>query len=189
MNFTGVASVAVGALTGFLLKDVNDRRFANTSFVGLCTITESHTDRLVITDHPVEYGANISDHAYKEPMRVNIEFAYNAYSSIGQVVTSLVDTGSLDLPSNNEMYQRFLSLQESRKTFDIITGKRKYTNMLIETLEEETATDTENILRINLQCREIITVYTEITEADKKKQDDPGNTGGGSNKGTKSLAK
>lgn len=189
MNLIGITSSVVGSLTGFLLDDVNSREFANSSFVGLCTITESHVDRLVITDHPVEYGANISDHAYKEPMRVNIEFAYNPYGSIKQVATSVLESGTLSLPDNNEMYKRFLSLQESRNTFDIITGKRKYTNMLIESLEEETSADTENILRIHLQCREVITVYTEITEVDKKKQASPSKTGGVSNKGTKSLAK
>ena len=36
------------------------------------TIEEEGTDELTITEHPVEQGAAISDHAYKEPARLRI---------------------------------------------------------------------------------------------------------------------
>lgn len=33
-------------------------------------IQEVHDDTVTITQHPVEYGAAISDHAYREPSQV-----------------------------------------------------------------------------------------------------------------------
>ena len=41
------------------------------------TIEESHHDELEITDHPVERGSNISDHAYKRPNEVTVLVAWS----------------------------------------------------------------------------------------------------------------
>lgn len=41
------------------------------------TIEERHTDTQTITRHPVESGAAISDHAYKEPKEVTIRCAWS----------------------------------------------------------------------------------------------------------------
>jgi hypothetical protein len=35
-------------------------------------VEESHDDALEITEHPVEQGASISDHAFKKPQTVTI---------------------------------------------------------------------------------------------------------------------
>ena len=32
-------------------------------------VSEKHTDTLEITEHPVEVGAAIADHAYKKPLK------------------------------------------------------------------------------------------------------------------------
>ena len=36
-------------------------------------ISEKHTDMLEITEHPVEVGAAVADHAYKKPSEVVME--------------------------------------------------------------------------------------------------------------------
>ena len=50
---------------------------AISSFTADVTISEEHVDELTITDHPVEEGAMISDHAFKNPMRVVITVGYS----------------------------------------------------------------------------------------------------------------
>lgn len=47
------------------------------SIVANVTIDERHEDRLVITQHPVEQGAQISDHAYKMPASVVLRVAWS----------------------------------------------------------------------------------------------------------------
>jgi hypothetical protein len=50
------------------------------------TIEELHRDELVITNHPVERGAAISDHAFKQPVEVIIRAAWsNSPSSSGGI--------------------------------------------------------------------------------------------------------
>jgi hypothetical protein len=47
--------------------------------------------------------------------------------------------------SPKETYQELLDLQNSRVPFDVVTGKRIYTNMLIRALEVTTDRTSENV--------------------------------------------
>ena len=42
------------------------------SFYATVTISETGTDEMEITSHPVQYGAAITDHAYKKPVSLSI---------------------------------------------------------------------------------------------------------------------
>jgi hypothetical protein len=46
-------------------------------FVAQVTITESHSDELEITQHPVEQGAAISDHAFKRPAELTLTVGWS----------------------------------------------------------------------------------------------------------------
>jgi hypothetical protein len=110
------------------------------------TVEERHNDKLNITAHPVQTGADISDHAYKLP----------------QEVTIVVGKGALgDENAPRDMYDKVRELQESREPFDIITGKREYKNMLIRDITETTSAETENSLVLTLDCVEVILVETQ----------------------------
>ncbi|MBC7074658.1 MAG: hypothetical protein H5T98_01020 [Syntrophomonadaceae bacterium] len=114
--------------------------------VAQATLAERHYDMLTITSHPTELGSKISDHAYKEPVEVDLSIGWG-----GGTFTPL-DT----------IYQHLLDLQASAVPIDIVTGKRQYKNMLITSLSVVTDQDTENALKVDMQCREIIIVQTQI---------------------------
>jgi hypothetical protein len=40
---------------------------------GYITLVENATDKLTITKHPVQQGATITDHAYKEPSDLSVQ--------------------------------------------------------------------------------------------------------------------
>ena len=90
-------------------------------------VSEEHEDTLTIAKHPVEQGANISDHAYRNPCKVVIRGA-SSESTYGLPVWD---------PYNATLYNALLALQNAREPFDIVTGKRKYGNMLLEKLTAE----------------------------------------------------
>ena len=46
-------------------------------------VSEKHTDTLEITEHPVEVGAAIADHAYKKPSEVVMEVGFANRRSSG----------------------------------------------------------------------------------------------------------
>lgn len=122
-----------------------------SGFVADVTIEEQHVDRLVVTEHPVEQGASITDHAYKHPARLTIRAGWSNSSPPALGNPFYIQT----------IYQSFIALQASRQVFDIVTGKRSYTNMLIETLIETTDKEHENAMMLVLECKEIIMVNTQ----------------------------
>ena len=150
-------------------------------------ISEKHSDTLEITEHPVETGAPVSDHAYKRPSEVVMEVG----SSGGGSLLDFIDTSSLGLTlglSPRETYQQILDLQASRIPFDVVTGKRLYSNMLIRAIEVTTDRTSENVLMAVLTLREVIITQTQqITVADKADMKEGANTSAVINSGTKAA--
>lgn len=109
------------------------------------TVSENHEDKLEITDHPIQSGGTVSDHAYKLPQEVTLTVGKGAQD--GE-----------DVPK--ETYDKILELQASREPFDIVTGKREYKNMLIADITVVSERETENVLMVTLVCREVILVET-----------------------------
>src|SRR4051812_9475260 len=68
--------VMAGAQLGLQSVIIKPKR-AIGPFVAHVTIRERHVDELDIVDHPVEQGAQISDHAFKRPPEVTIECAWS----------------------------------------------------------------------------------------------------------------
>lgn len=132
---------------------------------------ESTNDTLTITKQPVQQGASITDHAYKEPtaFSATIYFRDNITKSLSKI------------------YQDLLDLQNSRVPFDIVTPKRIYRNMLISTLGQTTDRATENCLKIVISCQEVIIVPVTTTQVPRSKQKNPGKTGATQNAGKKSA--
>ncbi len=134
-------------------------------------LSESTTDTLTITKQPVQQGASITDHAYKEPtsFTCTIYFRDNLAKSLSKI------------------YQDLLDLQNSRVPFTISTPKRKYDSMLISALGQTTEKGTENCLAIHLSAQEIIIVNVTTTTVPRSKQKLAAVTGKTDNAGKKSA--
>ncbi|EPD8657571.1 phage baseplate protein [Yersinia enterocolitica] len=151
-------------------------------------ISEKHQDALEITEHPVEVGAAVNDHAYKRAAEVTMEVGFAGGGSL----LDFVDTSTIGLSlgkSPEEVYQELRELQESRQPFDVITGKRKYSNMLIRGIEVTTDKTSENVLMCVLTLREVIMSQTEsIKVAGKENMQEGVSTSAMQNTGTKAPA-
>ncbi|HBM7350594.1 bacteriophage protein [Klebsiella oxytoca] len=148
-------------------------------------ISEKHSDTLEITEHPVEVGAAISDHAYRRPSEVVMQVGFAGGGSL----LDLLDTTSFGLSaglSPREVYQNLLDLQNSRVPFDVVTGKRLYSNMLIRAMEVTTERSTENVLSAVLTLREVIITSTTTSQvAAKEDMKEGANTSAVQNSGVK----
>lgn len=141
-------------------------------------LEESHTDELTITNHPVERGAAITDHAFKNPAQVTVHYGFG---QSGAILNALSGAGD-----PKTVYQQLLDIQASRVPFDLVTGKRSYSNMLIATLSETTDVQSENVLIVTATMREILIVDTSVvTLAPSDAQASPEKTAGVENTGTK----
>lgn len=115
-------------------------------------IEEISDDDLAITDHPVEVGATISDHAFMMPCRVLMRCGWSNSTAGTEGYVQ-------------EVYQALLALQRQREPFTVYTGKRVYTNMLIGRLNQETTQETENALMVVAGLREVIITNTQQTSS------------------------
>jgi hypothetical protein len=137
-------------------------------------IEEAHEDALQITEHPVEQGAAVNDHAFKKPEIVTIR---------GGASDSTAGAGD---GAARTFYEKLLDLQARREPFDIVTGKRLYKNMLLESLSAVTDVNTENALLFTAQCREVIIVAAQAALAPPRKNHaNPAKTSATSDKGQK----
>lgn len=134
-------------------------------------MNESTNDTLTITKQPVQQGASISDHAYKEPT----VFSMTAHFQ-DNLITSL-----------SKIYQSLLDLQSSRVPFTVLTPKRIYKSMLMSSLSMTTDKTTENILSVSISMQEIIIVNFTTVQVPRKNQKSVGKTGATQKAGPKSF--
>lgn len=165
------------------------------------TLEENHDDELEITDHPVEKGAIISDHAFKRPCQVVIRGSWSNSPSLAGLIDGVLGglkatvVGGQALLSGKaatnviDTYTKLLKLQSGAVPFDIYTGKRKYSNMLIRSINVTTNKQTENELAATIVCREVILVSTSLVTVptDASKQANPGSTAAPTSAGTRAL--
>jgi hypothetical protein len=109
-------------------------------------VEEQHTDTVIITEHPVERGAPITDHAFARGPELTVRLGWRR-------------SGSVDLMS---VYQQLLTFKQNRVLFDIQTGKRLYSTMLISEVSVTTDQHSEYVLQATLRCRQLILVSTSV---------------------------
>ena len=156
-------------------------------------VEEQHDDDLEITDHPVEQGAAITDHAFKRPAKVTLTLGWSNSPSLAAQIISAGTAAQSSLNGSQieqikTVYQNLLKLQSSRAMFTLYTGKRVYSNMVCKTLSTSTTSKTENSFVVTLVCQQIIVVNTQTVTLAKSVQKNPSQTASPVNKGRQTPA-
>ncbi|AUO22526.1 phage baseplate protein [Pseudomonas sp. NC02] len=162
------------------------------SIVAHVTMEEVATDELQITEHPVELGANVTDHAFKKPADLVIRCGWSN-ASLGGVlngvkglVSALTGGDAFGSDYVSGVYNQLLALQESRIPFDVSTGKRLYTNMLMRSLSQTTDEKSEYTLMVTAVFKQVLIVQTQATTLPPKDdQAQPESTAETADAGTK----
>jgi hypothetical protein len=162
---------------GFLTEPITlQSLFGPKRTIGTITVQvlkeERTTDRLTITKHPVQQGAPVVDHAFREPVEYSCTMLFK---------------DSLFGPSLNQIYQNLQDLQNSRTPFNINTPKRTYSNMLMTALGNITDTGTNNCLSIQASFSEVILVPVSQVTVPAKRQRNAAKTRATQNAGKKSA--
>jgi hypothetical protein len=150
------------------------------------TVEEQLQDTVTITEHPVQQGAAITDHAFSNPSEVALRLAWTDSKGFLSAAASLVGLDGGATPSPDEAYQRLREMQAARQPITVVTTRRGYSNMLIRSLGVMTDDKTSNILAITVLLRQIIvvsTVTTSSTMAPASDQAEPQKTAPISNAG------
>lgn len=186
---TGAVSSALGNAAGGVFNALFMTGRSIGGIIPDVTTEEVATDKLVVTKHPVERGAAVSDHSYKEPSTVTMRIGWSDSNSLTRsIVSGSLFSGSVK--SAADMYQDMLDLQVSGQRFDLVTGKRTYTDMLLTQVRQTTNQETENAVMLELEMEQQIVVQTTtVSLLETDSQADPAATGPTQNTGTKQATK
>ncbi len=174
-QLSAVGTVIAGQVEDILLRV---SRSIGT-IIPQCTVEERARDEMAITEHPIQTGASITDHAYSMPSIVTARYGW---SNSGAVFD--LNSGGLVTSDPQSIYDQLLTLQKSRQPFTLTTGKQSYPNMLIGILEQTTDKRTENILMVSITFRQILIVDIQDAQLQTTNMANPAATAPVTNSGT-----
>jgi hypothetical protein len=126
-----------------------------TSWYFDAVFSENHSTQSTITQHPVQTGASISDHAYMMPATVTLEIGM----SDAMVSFAQGQWGSQQGRSINA-YQQLMTWQQSRTVLELNTNLNIYENMLIEQVVAPRDNKTMTSLKATVTLKQIMVATT-----------------------------
>ena len=126
-------------------------------------LRESHEGSVRITDHPVQSGANISDHAYNMPDSLTVEILV---SDVMDVLYPGQFSG--EATKSISAYEKLRELKEKRQPLAVATRLRMYYNMIIESTHVNDDYKTAQSLRCTVNFREILMASAYIEKMSVK---------------------
>lgn len=124
------------------------------------SLRESHRSSLRITQHPVEFGADITDHAYREPFEIEVQGAVSN-DPIGDVDGIVYGAGKT---RSAAAWDQLIELQNTRAIFDVQTGLKLYRNMMLTSVTAAQDAVTGRALFFTARFREIEYSETSIVQ-------------------------
>lgn len=150
------------------LPELKDLIYVKTNIGGWffdAYLSLAHVSNLKITDHPVQTGANISDHAYLEPRELTIELA------MSDTASSIVDgqfSGSWS--RSVKAYEVLRELQAQRIPMQVLTRLGLYKNMMITALSVPDDYKTLYGLRASVTMKEVLVATTKTVKISARPQ-------------------
>lgn len=142
-----------------------------------------HNLRRTITSHPVQIGANITDHSFQQPVRLSLEIgvsdSMDCYSKEDDWTGSVTINGYSCRSIN--AYQELRRIMNSGNPMTVHTRIETYDNMIIESITVPEDFKTKYELRASILFQEIITVEASRTKTSTKEWTTLQTNGGGKN--------
>lgn len=149
------------------------------------TISEVHDDEVTVTQHPVDTGAAISDHAIVQPASVTCVFGW---SDSSRALNSALDGSILKgMQTSKDVYDRLVELKNQRALLRLSTGKRKYPSVVITKLKVSTTVDTESAAIIEVTFQEVFLVEAKTVSLAAIRQKNPRKTASKTSGGSRSA--
>lgn len=123
----------------------------STTYFFDAVMSIEHEQELRITEHPIQSGAALSDHAYPLPARVVLEIG------MSDAMASFVAGQYSDFSSKSvSAYQKLLSIQALKIPLTVNTRLRTYQNMLMERIRVRDDVSTIHGLKVVIPFRQIM---------------------------------
>lgn len=120
------------------------------------SIQEDHTTEVTKTEHPVEKGANITDHVEIRPDTLSVEGVVSDAPLREDVISTSGASRSVDA------FTRLQNIQKEKLLVTVVTGLKTYTNMILRTLSPVRNAKTGKALRFNARFEEVRIVESDV---------------------------
>lgn len=131
------------------------------------TISEAHEGEVDVTEHPVEQGADVTDHARPKPDNYMLTgLISDTPLSPGQARRAGVAEGTVkEIPGRSQLvYEQLRTLKDTGKLITVVTGLRTYENMLVTKLSAPRDNKTGDALMFTMGLRQIRIVQNKTTQ-------------------------
>lgn len=157
-------------IEGFNTLQIHTGRRFRTKFLGDIrldsVLTETHASAITLTKNPVEFGADITDHAIVEPRTLTIRAIVADATPATGVTAQLVGLGTGLLGGSksrsNVAFTALQELHDRREPFDVQTTLSLYRDMVIIGLTTVRDKTTRNSLEVVVDLQEVRIVETVL---------------------------
>lgn len=145
-------AVLVGLAT--LLFQANPVKIGSIT-LDACT-AEEHSSEVELTDHPVEKGADISDHRRPKPKTLKLT---------GIVSNTPLEYLSLNNKRAENAWDALNELQAGEELITVVTTLQNYDDMVITRISVPRDAARGNVIEVTIELRELIQVASETVAA------------------------
>jgi hypothetical protein len=154
-------------------------------------LRETHTHEAEATEHPVEKGANITDHIRQKPDGLTIEGVFTNTQLSEDGVTRAIETGGVIFETTvladeesragavgyaEACYRKLVEAKEAGKLVSVVTGLRSYDNMAITSITVPRDATIGDAVQFTIVLKQIIIVSTRLTKVDVREPKPKGKT-------------
>lgn len=127
--------------------------------------SETHRSSAQVTSHPVEEGADISDHIIGLPDELELQLRVS-----NTPIVTVEDAENVTPGRAEAAYYSLLDLKRARETVGVITSLRRYEDMAIVSVAVTRNATTGQCVTVTVALREIRTATSETVEAPQPKE-------------------
>lgn len=155
------------AITGLFVR-------TRRSFAGIqldAVLNESYSSPIELTKNPVEFGAEITDHAIIKPKKYTISgIVSNTQISLAGAIGDIVDNVSglfgdstgQGLTRAQSAYKSLQAIKDAREPIEVQTGLGLLENMVILDIQVNQDKSTANAIFFTAPLEEVLIVETEV---------------------------
>lgn len=140
---------------------------SQTNYVFDAVLIAHHEQELQATEHPVQTGASISDHAFIRPARIVLEIGMS--DVMDAYLNPSTWTGSTS--KSVSAFQTLVALRNARIPMSVTTRLFSYTNMLLRSVTADETAKTITGLRARIEFFQLFMATTLQTQNSARNQD------------------
>lgn len=125
----------------------------------------NHNTSLTITQHPVETGAKITDHAYSNPKLFSFDIGMSDTINTSLVFGLFSNLFAVGAGRSINAYNALVTLQQTRQLLTLTSKYGTYQNLLIESIDVTDDFSTKNASRPTINLIEIFLTDVQLTIA------------------------